>query len=157
MVGEFPGFTGGDNVRECVEWALEQGVNFFLDLASKDHHKPNDLYGNMLRIVAEEKGMQVEHHEISTYPKRLLKLSQIPIILDVLDEAIQKGHSVYIHDLYQREVAELITGCYLVRQGQTGEQALETLSKIRATTFDYWKRSPATERARRIVRNWKDG
>lgn len=156
MVGEFPGFTGGDNERECVDWALEQGVTFFLDLANIDDYKPEDLYGRVLPAAAAEKGIQIERRLISTYPKRLPKPSQISMILDVIDDAIQRGHVVYVHDMNTREVSELIAGCYLVRAGQTGAQALELLATSRATTFANWKHSPATERARKVVRDWKE-
>lgn len=155
MVGEFPGFTGGGNERECVDWALEQGVTFFLDLSKIDDYEPEDKYGRVLPTAAAEKGIRVERRLIPTYPKRLPKSSQISMILDVIDDAIQRGHVVYVHDMNTREAAELIAGCYLVRVGQTGEQALESLAQIRRTTFANWKHSPATERARKVVKYWK--
>jgi hypothetical protein len=39
----------------------------------------------------------------------------------------------------------------------TGAQALRDIERLRADTFDSWRRFPETERARRLVRSWQLG
>ncbi len=47
-------------------------------------------------------------------------------------------------------------GCYLVRHGLTGEQALAEVRRLHAVMADRYKPSPETPEQRALVRNWPD-
>ena len=45
-------------------------------------------------------------------------------------------------------------GCYLVRHGLTGEEALAEVRRLHAAMADRYKPSPETPEQRALVRNW---
>ena len=75
-------------------------------------------------------------------------------ILDTIDAALDAGHTVYVHCYGGIGRTGTVIGCYLVRHGMSGEEALEEIAGLRQGTPDGWKRSPETEPQRQMVQNW---
>ncbi len=44
-----------------------------------------------------------------------------------------------------------VVGCYLVRQGMTGNEALEQIDRLRQGTLDGWNESAETEEQRHMI------
>ena len=57
-------------------------------------------------------------------------------VLDMLDTALQAGQAVYLHCWAGIGRTGTVVGCYLVRHGLTGEQALARLVTLRAGLGD---------------------
>ena len=74
-----------------------------------------------------------------------------------MDQALAAGQIVYVNCLDGHELTGIAVGCFLVRHGMTGAQSLREIERLRANTFYSWRRSPVTERARRLVRSWQLG
>ena len=77
--------------------------------------------------------------------------SHLTAILDTLDAALTAGHTVYLHCHGGRGRTGTVVGCWLVRHGMTGEQALARIAELRGD-----RESPETDDQRAYVLNWEN-
>ncbi len=162
LAGDFPYWLeGAEDLRmqQGLDRLLNSGITSFIDLNPREESGPQETYEGLLREVAEKRGLHVEYQafppKLRTKLWRLPKPEQVGQILTAIDQSLASGHTVYVHCHDGVEVTGVVVGCYLVRHGMTGRQALQEIERMRAGTFKAWRRSPATERARRMVRKWK--
>jgi protein-tyrosine phosphatase len=107
---------------------LDAGITFFLDLTQEGELEP---YDHLLEdnphpnagII--HKRMSIMDHDV---PEEQMMID----ILDTIDQAIAAGHTVYVHCWGGIGRTGTVVGCYLVRHGMTGKQALAQLAQ-------YWK------------------
>ena len=74
-------------------------------------------------------------HDVSTPTQ-----AQMARILDAIDAALAVGHAVYLHCYGGIGRTGTVVGCYLVRHGMDGEEALAEIARLRQGTPDGWKR-----------------
>ena len=155
MVGELLGFglrVDKDRSIARLRWLLDAGASYFIDLSYLSS-SASETYESTLLNLAGEYGKDIKYVGIPTSAQQLPRKKIIQFILDLIDEALEQGHTVYIHDAY-RNVTEIVLGCYFVRRGMSSPEALKELARIRQGSLDGWRRAPAQERARRLVRKW---
>ncbi len=68
-------------------------------------------------------------------------------ILDRLDELLAAGEVVYVHCLAGIGRTGTVVGCYLVRHGTSGQDALDTVERLRGAP-------PETPEQLRLVLDW---
>jgi hypothetical protein len=81
---------------------------------------------------------------------------QMNSILDSIDSAIAAGHVVCVHCRYGVGRTGMVVGCYLVRHGSSGEEALSALAdlwRVRSDGARIWS-IPDTPSQRRFILNW---
>ena len=83
--------------------------------------------------------------------------AEVTRILDTIDAAIAAGRRVYVHCWGGIGRTGTIVGCYLVRHGLTGDQALAEIARRRQGTPDDDRVAPETHDQRERVRNWPLG
>jgi len=76
-------------------------------------------------------------------------------ILDFIDHQMLTGHVVYVHCQGGIGRTGTVVGCYLVRHGMTGEEALQAIRELRSATTFPNTRSPETEAQCAMVRHWQ--
>ena len=76
-------------------------------------------------------------------------------ILDTLDAALAQGETVYVHCFGGIGRTGTVVGCWLVRHGLTGEQALAQIAAWREGTPDEWNQSPETASQRQMALAWR--
>lgn len=155
--GEYPGALHRREAAYKLRILLEAGISRFIDLT-----EPHELLEPYAETAAEEAsrlGTSVEHSRHSIVD---LHVPQSPretaAILDVIDEAIGAGETVYVHCWGGVGRTGTVVGCWLVRHGMTGDQALAQIA-------EWWEgmekayrtpRSPEMPRQREYVRNWRE-
>ena len=77
-------------------------------------------------------------------------------ILDFIDEESKNNRKIYVHCLRGLGRTGTIVGCYLVREGFKGEEALQEIFKLRQGMLNAWMQSPQTEEQIQTVINWVD-
>jgi len=152
LAGDYPGHPYDENfTRRKLQALLNAGVNTWLDLTEKGELTPYEP------ILAEEAGWlerQVTHwrvpiRDFGTPPARTMQN-----LLNRLDTLLDDGAVVYVHCYGGIGRTGTVVGCYLVRHGLTGEQALLRLADLRKNVPDAWRDSPESDAQREMVLNW---
>jgi protein-tyrosine phosphatase len=153
IAGEHPGEWSERGLRAGLRRLLEAGVTCFLDL-TEEGEKDMVSYAPALRAEARAVGRRVEHRRMPIPDFETPTVGQMREILDALDAALADGHTVYVHCYAGIGRTGMVIGCYLVRHGRSGQEALEELVRLRRGTALEGALSPVTDEQRRLVYEW---
>ncbi len=153
LAGGCPGSPSAEIARRNVRSLLQSGVSVFLDLTAE--HEPY-RYVCILEEEAARLGYSVEHRRMSTSDHRTPTQEQMAHVLDALDAALESGGTVFAHCYAGIGRTGTVVGCYLVRHGMSGEQALHRIARLRYGTPDGVLPSPETEQQVQMVLSWKE-
>jgi len=153
LAGEYPGSFAVESTRQRIDALLMAGFNTFIDLT-----KPNETIP-YFRILLEESKfyeVKVEHHNFPIGDFGLPSPEIMRSILDTVDKALQNGRKIYLHCWGGIGRTGTTVGCYLVRRGMSGEEALSQLAKWWRTVpkSQIHDRSPETYEQAQFIRNW---
>lgn len=153
LAGEYPGHFSMEQARKRIDALIQAGFNTFIDLT-----KPNELMP-YLEILKEESGVydiDVQYYRFGIGDFGLPSPVLMKSILDQIDTSLQAGRKVYLHCWGGIGRTGTTVGCYLVRRGSSGDEALRQLSA-------WWRgvpksslhpRSPETPEQAAFIRDW---
>ena len=156
LAGVYPGAKNPEEARSKVRRLLRAGVTFLVDLTEEGELVP---YEPILREEAAAMGMSVGYHRVPIRDLTAPTPEVMTHILNTIDAALEDGHVVYVHCWGGKGRTGTVVGCYLVRHGMTGEEALETIKRLRADMpleRDRNRPSPETPEQRALVLNWSE-
>jgi ADP-ribosyl-[dinitrogen reductase] hydrolase len=153
LAGEYPGSKREAEARAKLRRFLEAGITLFIDLTESRELKP---YTKFLREEAAAMGVTAEHVRLSIPDLGTPGPALVTRILDEIDAAVAAGGRAFVHCWGGVGRTGTIAGCYLVRHGMSGEQALAEIARLRAGTPDGHKTSPETPEQREFVRKWRE-
>lgn len=155
LAGEFPAGHGLSPDRRRLEGFLRAGIDTFIDLTSVDE-MPS--YQGLLVELGGLYGIETRYHQFPVGDYGLPSAEQMKTTLDTIDAALAEGRCVYVHCWGGIGRTGTVVGCWLVRKGMTGEQALAQLADWwQAVPKSRWHpRSPETERQVAFVRDWRE-
>jgi hypothetical protein len=153
LAGEYPGLTAEELTRKRIDAFIENGFQMFIDLT-----RPHELapYARILAEQAAAYEIQVTYQRFPIGDFGLPTPEQMNAILDTIDEILRAGQKIYLHCWGGIGRTGTTVGCYLVRQGRSGVEALAQLAT-------WWKgvpksryhlHSPETVEQMNFVRNW---
>ena len=155
--GEYPGATEPSEAATKLRELLKSGVDHFIDLT-----ETTDGLESYSHIAAEEARLLGKTTAWARHPICDLSVPRTPdqmmSILDAIDNALSRGGTVYVHCWGGVGRTGTVTGCWLVRHGLSGEEALEQIA-------EWWKgvekshrapSSPETSGQRGYVMEWKE-
>jgi len=154
LAGEYPTTHNQEESLKRLARLLKVGIRCIVDLTWPGDDKP---YEPLLKEAA------AEHHIEVTYFHRPIEDLLVPTrsnliaILDLIDETLNSRRPVYVHCLGGVGRTGTIVGCYLVRHGMEGPQALEQIRELRKDTPGWWYPSPESSIQVEMVKNWKIG
>lgn len=153
LAGEYPAAPYEWRARERLDQLLESGINTFYDLTILNELPP---YLPILREEANERGIKIQHVRFPILDHNIPPRGMMTAILDAIDSALAKGRNVYVHCWGGIGRTGTTVGCYLVRRGLTGEQALEKLAEWweDVPKSAYFPHSPETDQQKAYVLNW---
>ena len=155
MAGEHPGFGRLDDPAPArLRRLMEAGITTFLNLT--EAHDWQD-YSRLLPPGSELSGKTIRHIRKPIMDMTIPAEAEMARILDTIDEAVESGQVVYVHCLAGRGRTGTVIGCYLVRHGMSGEEALAEITRLRKGMPDSFNRSPETNEQRQMVLNWSVG
>ena len=153
--GEYPGALHRPEAAAKLRTLLGAGIDCFIDLT-----KPADRLAPYAGIAVREAsrlGMEIVHErhpivDMSVPDTR----RQMADILDAIDSALSDGKSPYVHCWGGCGRTGTVVGCWLVRHGMTGEQALNRIARWwrGMEKVTYLPHSPQTREQCDYVRNW---
>jgi hypothetical protein len=152
LAGEYPAVCISEELtRVKLRKLLQVGVNTFFDLTWPGELAP---YVSLLKEEAGWLDKQVSHqrHPIQDFgvPTR----AEMDALLDALSAGLDAGKHLYLHCLGGIGRTGTTVACYLVRQGLSGQQALEQLKQLRAACGILWPPSPESDAQRDFVLNY---
>ena len=156
LAGEYPGSADGSSARHRLRWLLDSGITRFIDLTEPGE---SDLksYLSELTDEAAEEGVTVGHTRIPIPDMDVPSSDHMKHILDKLDNSINAGERVYVHCYGGKGRTGTVVGCYLVRHGKSGEDALQQIINLRKEISRSGELSPETQEQKDMVREWTTG
>jgi len=153
LAGEYPGQYDAEITRSRLDAFLQAGFNTFIDLT-----KPNETVAYLPMLLEEAKlyGAEVKHMRFPIGDFGLPTPALMSSILDTIDSDLKIGRKIYLHCWGGIGRTGTTVGCYLVRRGKSGEQALHQLA-------DWWQtvpkshihqHSPETREQVEFILNW---
>ena len=121
--GEYPGAWDRGEAAARVRTLLQAGIDCFIDLTQRDEGL--EPYAE---IAAQETGrlgtefVHARHAIVDMSVPR--SRQQTARILDAIDEALDAGRNVYVHCWGGIGRTGTVVGCWFVRHGMTGDEAL---------------------------------
>ena len=139
VAGEYPGAKNPGDAATKLRTLISAGIDHFIDLTEPGELMP---YDEIARKEAERLGVSIAHERhpipdvsIPSIPERMAN------ILDAIDLAMSEDKTVYVHCWGGVGRTGTVVGCWLVRKGNTGDQALEQIAQ-------WWKGMPKEKVAR---------
>jgi protein-tyrosine phosphatase len=155
LAGEYPGHVYEEKVAQRIGAFLEAGINTFIDLTT-----PQELpsYASVLKDQAQLYEMEVQHLRFSIGDFGLPTHAGMTSTLDAIDSALDAGRKVYVHCWAGVGRTGTVVGCYLVRHGMTGQQALHQIAEWwqNVPKSSRHKRSPETNEQALFILSWKE-
>ena len=158
LAGNYPRTRDDGSSREKLRRILDAGVTCFVDLTTR--HDPLEPYEDLLSELNDGSSAAAAVRE--SFPVPDMSIPDSPdttrAILDVIDRVLAEQGTAYVHCWGGVGRTGTIVGCWLVRHGMTGEEALARVAELWATRPDAsWSTSPQTEEQFRYVREWREG
>jgi len=132
LAGEYPGQYTTESTQQRIDALLEAGFDTFIDLTRPNETVP---YYRILLEEAKIYEMKVERYNFPIGDFGLPIPETMMSILDTIDTALQNGKKIYLHCWGGIGRTGTTVGCYLVRRGRTGEEALKQLA-------EWWRSVP---------------
>jgi len=145
LAGPYPGSFEPARTQARLERFLAAGITVFVDLTGEGEDTP---YAPLLAGRARHVRMSIPDLGVC-WPDRMRE------ILDVVDLALAMRKGVYVHCLAGLGRTGMVVGCYLVRHGTPGGEALMALKELRRTSSLGEYASPETDAQRAMVLTWK--
>ena len=155
--GEYPGAWNRAEAADRLRTLLRAGLDCFLDLTQ--HDEGLEPYAGIAVQEAGRLGIEFVHERHAIVDMNVPhSRQQTAGILDAIDGALDAGKNVYVHCWGGIGRTGTVVGCWLVRHGMTGDEALAAIA-------ERWQgmekrhrhpRSPQTAEQRAYVRNWTE-
>jgi protein tyrosine/serine phosphatase len=155
LAGAYPGEFDPDRTRFKLIQLLNEGMDTFINLTNEDE-LPD--YRSILQEEAEQYDRDVNYERFSISDRGLPSIKKMRSILDAIDDAIQARHKLYLHCWGGIGRTGTTVGCFLVRHGLSGEEALNKLAELylESAQSRIYPRSPETQEQIRFILNWHE-
>ena len=155
LAGEYPGGYDRAVTRRIMTSFLNAGFDTFFNLTGE-----NELpdYAAILSEEAELYERPVFHNRFSITDRGLPSRANMTSILDSIDRSLAAGHKLYLHCWAGIGRTGTTVGCYLVRHGLTGAEALQKLAGMYGTSAQskQYSHSPETQSQIDFILNWHE-
>ena len=155
MAGPFPTSYMIDGTKEIIETLITAGIRQFIDLTESREHAL-DHYQPILQELSRKKGVQLKHDRFAIPDHGIPSHSLMARILDLLDASLAARRPVYVHCYGGIGRTGTAVGCWLVRHGLSGRQALDRIKELRKDSSSEYDFSPETPEQRAFVLGWKE-
>lgn len=159
LAGEYPFARNPAEGARKLAALLDAGATRFIDLT-----EPADGMRPYAAALAEEsrvRGRTFTRVSLGVPDMGVPARERMTEILDAIDAAIAAGETPYVHCWGGVGRTGTVVGCYLVRRGMTGREALRTVGELFATmspakVLRHQEGSPQTESQQRFVLEWTE-
>ena len=150
LAGPYPAAQTEEGTRARLHALIEVGVSVFVDLTEPLEYAP---YIPLALEEAGRVGRRVRYVRLPIVNFGVPERDHMRAILDTIDAALFAGEIVYVHCMGGIGRTGTTVGCWLVRHGQPGEDALRAIERLRGDGVE----SPETPEQFAFVRGWREG
>ena len=157
LAGEYPAaLYAAELTRKRLDSFLKLGFNTYLNLTNAGELED---YQPLLKEEAGYFNLEVECQRFPIGDYGLPTPERMNAILDALDENLARGRKIYLHCYGGIGRTGTVVGCYLVRHGLSGEEALRQLASWwqNVPKSARYPHSPETLQQETFVLNWPKG
>jgi len=158
LAGCYPGSADYEEGVKKLSGLLDCGIRHVINLmeeGEKDKSgQPFVPYENVFIALGEAKGIEAS---ITRMPIRDVSVptpQAMRAILDEINKFISINRPVYVHCWGGRGRTGTVVGCYLVRHGLTGKEALKKIKELRRNESTGYLPSPETREQIKMVLSW---
>ena len=144
LAGKYPGAIDPAGTDAKLPLLLAAGVTLFVDLTQDYELSP---YAHLVDGAARHVRMSIPDMGVTT-PDQMRRT------LDVIDRERDRDGVPYVHCWGGAGRTGTVVGCWLVRHGFEGAEALRRITALRAGSPALWLDSPQTDAQRAMVRTW---
>lgn len=155
LAGEYPGADRPDACAARLEQYLHCGVTDFIDLTMPGELAP---YDRLLQEIAARRRTEIAYRRMPIVDMDVPRTpTEMNAILDEIEARIAAGGTVYVHCWGGIGRTGTVAGCYLVRQGLTGDAALAELARLwpQMQKSAWYQTTPQTLQQFEYVRGWR--
>lgn len=153
VAGEHPDDWSERQLRARLRSLLRVGITFFLDLTEHEEKRLRP-YHAILCQESRSAGRVVQYRRMPIPDFEAPTVDQMHHILDLLDAALAAGYAVYVHCYAGIGRTGTVVGCFLVRHGWSGQEALDEIVALRRGLDSNGQLSPITREQREMVLSW---
>jgi rhodanese/phosphatase family protein len=153
LAGEYPGAASRDEAARKLRSLREAGVDTFIDLTEAGELEP---YESVLAELADDTRDTPTYKRVAVRDVSVPRPEQMRRILDLIDAEVARGRTVYVHCWGGVGRTGTVVGCYLVRHGLTGQEALDRIAVLWQGMEKRHRapKSPETDAQRSFVLGW---
>jgi len=155
LAGSYPASMNGDEAASRLRLTafLNAGFDTFFDL-TRAGELPQ--YLPVLDEEAAHYDISIDYHRFDIQDRGLPSHDQVVALLDAIDAALAANRKIYLHCWGGIGRTGTAVGCWLVRHGLTGQQAIIRLNELyqAAEQSSLFPRSPETDAQVTFILNW---
>ncbi len=154
LAGKSPGDEAEEETREHLNALLAAGIDTFFDL----REPAEGSYLSLLQEEARRRGLSIGYEQFPMADFDVPEYAVMQALLDKMDVSLASGRKVYIHCWGGIGRTGTAIGCFLVRHGKTGQQALDQIAEWwqAVPKRQYHPRSPETQGQVQFVLSWRE-
>ncbi|MGD0613289.1 MAG: phosphatase [Anaerolineales bacterium] len=155
LAGEYPGSRDEIEAHQRIGALLHAGIDTFIDLTHEGERPP---YLSLLTEEAVSLDRRVHYQRFPFPDFGIPPRAAMQAALDAVDAALSQGGRIYLHCVGGIGRTGMTVGCYLVRHGQGGPQALSKLASLyrNAAQSAVFPHSPENQRQIAFILEWKE-
>ncbi|MGI9645478.1 MAG: protein-tyrosine phosphatase family protein [Ilumatobacteraceae bacterium] len=162
LAGVYPGSSDPERALARTQALVDVGVRRVVNLteSGEGSHVGTPLtdYEPELAAAAGKRGVDVTAIRLPIVDLDIPDRAHMAVILDAVDEGIDRGETVYVHCWGGRGRTGTVVGCWLARHDlATGDRALRMIRYLRRTYAKAETEAPETAAQKQFVLDWRPG
>lgn len=158
LAGAYPGSVNPEEAKEKMNALIYSGIRSIINLMEQDevndYGEPFSPYDGIFLELGRTRGLDLTFQRFPIKDMDIPTLQDMNRILNAIDVSLSADRPVYVHCWGGKGRTGIVVGCYLVRQGLSGHEALEKIKDLRRYETQGNLPSPQTTSQREMVISW---
>jgi len=159
LAGSYPGSVNPEEAKAKMSALIHSGIRNIINLMEQDevneYGEPFSPYDGMFLEMGRNMGLSLAFQRFPIRDMDVPTPGEMNRILNEIGASLSADRPVYVHCWGGKGRTGVVVGCYLVRQGLSGHEALEKIKDLRRYEAQGNLPSPQTTSQREMVVSWK--